>query len=170
MSLDLDSEYINGISTTINCTATNPNTTKVFLIGKTTNAPFVIQTNDETTFVESANENGCNPNVRVVYQAANLDWTDIDSLACMVEDKYYGKNFTSEFKYPTIIRINWLNMTEFTNKIYATLKNGIRIFLKFNIYTYVQKIILKNQITVFNYVDDQIFHQAIKNSKDGCNP
>ena len=83
----------------------NPNTTKVFLIGKATNQQIVIPTNTKTTIVEP-NENGCNPNVRVVYQAAKLDWTDINSLACMVEDKDYGKNFTSEFKNPNILVIN----------------------------------------------------------------
>lgn len=90
--------YIYGVPATINCTAImNPNTTKVFLIGIATNHQIVIPTNDKTTLVGPANYNDCNPNVRVVYQAANVDWTDIDSLACMVEDKHYGKNFTSEF-------------------------------------------------------------------------
>lgn len=84
----------------------NPNTTKVFLIGIATNHQIVIPTNDKTTLVGPANYNDCNPNVRVVYQAANVDWTDIDSLACMVEDKHYGKNFTSEFKIPYINPLN----------------------------------------------------------------
>ena len=104
MSIELDDEYVKGLSATINCTSTmNPNTTKVFLMKKILSSQYVIPRNDETTFVEPADEYGCNPNVRVVFQAANLDWTDIESLACMVEDKDYGKNFTSEFKHTRII-------------------------------------------------------------------
>lgn len=60
-------------------------------------------------------------------------------------------------------------MTEFMNKICNVKKWHQNIFKIQYIYL-CTKIILKNQITVFNCVDDQIFHQAIKNSKDGCNP
>lgn len=104
MSIELDDAYVKGLPATINCTSTmNPNTTKVFLMKKILISQYVIPTNGETTFVEPADEDGCNPNVRVVFQAENLDWTDIDSLGCMVEDKDYGKNFTSEFKRTRII-------------------------------------------------------------------
>ena len=104
LSIELNDEYVKGLSSTINCTSTmNPNTTKVFLIKKILNSQYVIPTNDGTIFVEPADEDGCNPNVRIVFQAANLDWTDIDSLACMVEDKNYSKNFTSKFKHTRII-------------------------------------------------------------------
>ena len=95
--------YIKDVPGTINCTSTmNPNTTTVFLIAMKSLNLIVFSTNHERTFVEPANADGCNPNVRVVYQTKNLDWTDIDNLACMVEDKHYGKNFTSEFKAPYI--------------------------------------------------------------------
>lgn len=106
MSIELENEYVTGLDlpSTINCTSImNPNTTKVFLVAIKSKNVIVFPTNHETTFVKPANEDGCNPNVRVVYQAENLDWEDIDSLACMVEDKDYGKNFTSEFKDPYII-------------------------------------------------------------------
>ena len=80
----------------------NPNTTKVFLIAVKSKNLIVFSSNHETTFIEPANEDGCNPNIRVVYQTEKLDWKEITDLACMVEDKDYGKNFTSEFKDPTI--------------------------------------------------------------------
>nr|XP_022288908.1 uncharacterized protein LOC111100994 isoform X2 [Crassostrea virginica] len=103
LSIELEIMYTKNVPGTINCTSTmNPNTTTVFLIAMKSINLIVFSTNHERTFVEPANADGCNPNVRVVYQTKNLDWTDITNLACMVEDKHYGKNFTSEFKVPFI--------------------------------------------------------------------
>ena len=106
--MELKNEYLPDEPATVNCTATmNPNTTKVFLVQNNTNSQLmIIPTNNEKNFVEPANEDVCNPKVRVVYQVAFSYWKNIISCACMVEDKDYGRNFTSEFKTPTIIIIN----------------------------------------------------------------
>ena len=106
--MELENEYLPDVPATVNCTATmNPNTTKVFLVrNNTNNQIMIIPTNNEKIFVEPAKEDVCNPKVRVVYQVAFSNWKNVDSCACMVEDKDYGRNFTSEFKEPSIIIIN----------------------------------------------------------------
>ena len=106
--MELQDLYLKFDLATINCTATmNLNTTKVFLIGnKTRDQIIVIPTKEEITFVEPATKYGCNPNVRVEFKVAYPDWIQFSSWACMVEDKDYCKNFTSEFKIPKIQILN----------------------------------------------------------------
>nr|XP_022288903.1 uncharacterized protein LOC111100993 isoform X3 [Crassostrea virginica] len=107
LAMELQDLYLTFDPATINCTATlNPNITKVFLIGNKTNQIIVIPTTEELTFVEPATKDGCNPNVRVEFKVAYPDWLQYSSWACMVEDKDYGKNFTSEFRIPKILIIN----------------------------------------------------------------
>nr|XP_022290674.1 uncharacterized protein LOC111102286 [Crassostrea virginica] len=107
LAMELQDLYIKYYPATINCTATlNPNTTKVFLIGNKTHQIIVIPTTEELTFVEPATKEGCNPNVRVEFKVAYPDWIQYSSWACMVEDKDYGKNFTSDFRIPNIFILN----------------------------------------------------------------
>nr|XP_022327791.1 uncharacterized protein LOC111127048 isoform X4 [Crassostrea virginica] len=107
LSLDLEDQYISGIDATINCTANmDPNNTMLFLVGKESTArePTMAPTINVQTFVEQSND--CGPKVRVVYPA---DFTFLRSnnfLACIASDKDYGKNFTSDYKTPSITIIN----------------------------------------------------------------
>ena len=106
--MELQDSYLKFETGNINCTATlNPNTTKVFLIGKNTlDQIIVIPITEEITFVEPATKDGCNPNVRVEFKVAYPEWKQYSPWACMVEDKDYGKNFTSEFRIPYIPILN----------------------------------------------------------------
>ncbi|XP_078311808.1 uncharacterized protein LOC111100993 isoform X5 [Crassostrea virginica] len=108
LAMELQGLYLKYETGNINCTATlNPNTTKVFLIGKNAlDQIIVIPTTEEITFVEPATKYGCNSNVRVEFKVAYPDLTQYSPWACMVEDKDYSKNLTSEFRIPDMQILN----------------------------------------------------------------
>ena len=83
----------------------DPNDTMLFLVGiETAHEPIKAPTINVQTFVEQSND--CDPKVRVVYPADFTFLRSKDFLTCIASDKYYEKNFTSEYKTPSITIIN----------------------------------------------------------------
>lgn len=100
-------EYNGNINETINCTANiNLNTTVLSLVGKEAQLVkeyFFAKRENLQTFVDSENNNDCNPTVRVSFLKLGYFLKNYNWVGCFVNNTISGESSITEFKFVKVI-------------------------------------------------------------------